>query len=50
VSGTHDGDPWNFIEASMHAAKKPSLTMLGVYHLMFDASRIQNWIHNFNGF
>jgi hypothetical protein len=32
ASGTHDSDPWNFIEAAMHAAKKPSLTKLGVYY------------------
>ena len=32
ASGTHDSDPWNFVEAAMHAAKKPSLTKLGVYY------------------
>ena len=24
ASGTHDSDPWNFVKASMHAAKKPA--------------------------
>ncbi len=34
ASGTHDSDPcWNFVEAAMHAAKRPSLTKLGVYFL-----------------
>ena len=32
ASGTHDSDPWSFVEAAMHAAKKPSLTKLGVYY------------------
>jgi hypothetical protein len=28
ASGTHDSDPWSFVEAAMHAAEKPSLTKL----------------------
>jgi hypothetical protein len=32
ASGTHDSSPWNFVKAAMHAAKKPSLTKLGVYY------------------
>ena len=32
ASGTHDSDPWNFVEAAMNKAKKPALTKLGVYY------------------
>ncbi len=30
VSGTHDSNPWKFVEAAMNKAKKPGLTKLGV--------------------
>ena len=32
ASGTHDSDPWNFVEAAINKAKKPGLTKLGVYY------------------
>ena len=32
VSGTHDSDPWNFVQAAMNKARKPGLTVLAVYN------------------
>jgi len=32
ASGTHDSDPWNFVETAMNAGKKTGLTKLGVYY------------------
>lgn len=32
ASGTHDSNPWNFVEGAMNKAKKPALTKLGVYY------------------
>jgi hypothetical protein len=32
VSGTHDSDPWNFVQAAMNKARKPGLTVLAVYY------------------
>ena len=30
ASGTHDSNPWKFVEAAMNKAKKPGLKKLGV--------------------
>ena len=32
ASGTHDSDPWNFVEAAMNKANKPALIKHGVYY------------------